>query len=494
MRCWTWCASGAALLVVGLGACGGELVGPVPVALVLTASDTITVTGATLSLTASAVDSAGAVVAAGPVVWSVADTVRGQVSEQGVFTARDSGRTYVRAQLAAPPLLDSLAVRIVPPGTVKWTWPAPAVDPTGQLPTLGGPALATDGTVYVLVETGGYPDFPATLVALSPAGVVRWTRPLLQVAGSNGVVVTPGTERIWLVGKRLFLITSTGDLLWDSLTAADIPAFLGGAATASVLIAAQGKQLAVYDAVDHGLRWQTPFAPLSDWLVPPTIVGQDRVLAKRTEDTLFVFDVADGDVLRLFLDPDTALDKAVFGTGTVPVADRYYLPTVNRLAAYDTAGPLLWLTEPLARGVTEPAVNPDGTLYIQDRTHGLGALNPDGTTRWYRRPLLPDGNWGTTPRWTWYGGPALAQGGSIYAAGRGAFYAYDAAGTLLWSYVADSAGTWQAFTGAPAIGPDGTVYTWTGTDVYAFWGSAPPEPNSPWPMWRHDAQRTGWAR
>lgn len=69
----------------------------------------------------------------------------------------------------------------------------------------------------------------------------------------------------------------------------------------------------------------------------------------------------------------------------------------------------------------------------------------------------------------------------------------DTAGATLWTHVADSAGVAQAFEGAPAIAPDGTVYTWTSTHLYAFWGSAPPEPDSPWPMWRHDAQRTGWA-
>lgn len=60
--------------------------------------------------------------------------------------------------------------------------------------------------------------------------------------------------------------------------------------------------------------------------------------------------------------------------------------------------------------------------------------------------------------------------------------------------MADSAGRPQRFLGAPAIGPDGTVYASTSTQVYAFYGPTGPDPNSPWPMWRHDAQRTGWAR
>ena len=41
------------------------------------------------------------------------------------------------------------------------------------MPILGGPALGMDGTAYVLVETGRFPDFGGTAVALSPDGTIR---------------------------------------------------------------------------------------------------------------------------------------------------------------------------------------------------------------------------------------------------------------------------------------------------------------------------------
>jgi hypothetical protein len=113
-----------------------------------------------------------------------------------------------------------------------------------------------------------------------------------------------------------------------------------------------GKRVVAFRAADHALLWLSQVAPLLSWLVPPTLT-------------------ADGRILRFFMDPDTGLDKRVFGRGTVPVGDRYYLPTQGRLAAHDTAGPLLWLTEDTGNGVTEPAVGPDGTLYTQNRGHGL---------------------------------------------------------------------------------------------------------------------------
>jgi hypothetical protein len=462
------------------------------VRLVITASDTLTAPNGRLTFTAVALDSAGEPVAAGAIAWSVSDTLRGRITGAGAFTGGPLvGPVWVYARLATPPLADSVAVRTVPPGTVKWTWPAAAVDPAGQFPTVGGPALGADGTVYALVETEKFPNWLATLVALSPRGEVQWTRQL-QLVSANYPVVTP-TQEVLVVGQRLWLIGSDGTLRWNILTDADGPTFSSGAVTAELAIAAHEFHVTAYRLATGDTVWQSPLAPWGSWLVPPTPVGSGSVYAKHSEDTLFVFRQSDGTILKTIVDPDTGVAD-VFGAGTVPVGARFYLPTWSRLAAFDTAGSLLWLTEEAGRGSTEPAVGPDGVLYVQNGRWGLQAINPDGTTQWYRRPLLPDNNWGTAPRWTWYGGAALAQGGIVYAAGQGAFYAYDAAGTLLWSYTADSAGTWQSFTGAPAIGPDGTVYTFTGTDVYAFWGPALPEPNSPWPMWRHDAQRTGWAR
>jgi outer membrane protein assembly factor BamB len=383
-----------------------------------------------------------------------------------------------------------VAVRVVLPGTVKWSWAA--ADAGRALPILGGPALGADGTVYVLVETSAWPDWLATLVALSPGGTVRWTRPLQEVS-ANYPVVTP-TGDILVVGKGVHLFGPDGTPRWEVATDAFAPPLNSGGATDELAIAAHGSHVTAFRLATGDTAWQSPLDPVDAWLVPPTIVSTSVVYGKKSADTLFVFRLSDGAVLRTFADPDTSVDKRVFGRGTVPLGDRFYLPTWNRLAAFDTAGPLRWLTDETMPGMSEPAVGPDGVLYVQNGRWGLQAINPDGTTRWYRRPQVPDGHWGTAPRWPWYGGAALAQGGIIYAAGRGGVYAYNAAGTLLWNYTADSADAWQAFSGAPAIAPDGTVYTFTSTHVYAFWASAPPEPNSPWPMWRHDAQRTGWAR
>jgi len=493
MRCSVRCVSRLALAVGLLGAACGEPTGPLPpVTLELTATDTIQVTGGTLTFTAVARDSTGAVVPGVAITWSVSEPGRGQITAGGVFTGGPAvGTLYVQAAVLGAGLAESLAVRVVLPGTVKWMW---AMSDVGgvTMPDIGGPALGHDGTIHVVtVRPPQAQPWFATLVALTPAGALAWSVPLEGV-DHNSPLVTPAGA-VLVAGQRVYAVEPDGTVRWQALMEANHPGFKSAAIGDGVAFVAHGYNLSALTLATGDTLWQSVRAPLSDWLVPPTVVGSAVVYAKHTADTLFAFRPSDGTVLRTYPDPNDTL-YATFGAGPVPVGARLYLPTWNRLAAFDTAGPLVWLSETVALGVSEPAISADGVLFVQNSRWGLQAINPDGTTRWYRRRALPDGNWWEAPRWNWYGGPALAEGGIIYGASRQGVFAYDTAGIHRWDYVADSAGVAQAFIGAPAIAPDGTVYTWTSTHVYAFWASGPPEPNSPWPMWRHDAQRTGWAR
>jgi outer membrane protein assembly factor BamB len=487
----------AALVVAAaavLAACGTETEPPVtprvPVRLVLTVSDTITVTGGTLTFAAVAVDSLDAPVAADPVTWSVTNPGRGTVTDAGVFTGGPLiGTLHVRARLVEPPLAESVAVRVVPPGTVRWTWPISEVSGF-SLSAISGPALGWDGTIYVVVVQDIVQPSLGTLVALSPRGRMLWAVPMEGVDHNSAVVTADGA--VVVAGKVVYVVEPDGAVRWQALMEANHPTLKGAAVGDGVAFVAHGRNLTALALAAGDTLWQSARSPFSSWLVPPTVVGSTLVYAKHTADTLFAFRQSDGTILKTYDDPDTSADMSVFGVGTVPVGDRFYLPTHGRLAAFDTAGPLLWLSD-LWANTAEPVVGHDGVLYVQN-SWGLLALNPDGATRWARCQLLPSGRCGEEQRWSWYGGGALASGGSVYGAGWDRFFAYDTAGTLLWQYQSDSAGVPQAFIGAPAIGPDGMVYTFTGTHVYAFWSSAPPEPGSPWPMWRHDAQRTGWAR
>ena len=178
---------------------------------------------------------------------------------------------------------------------------------------------------------------------------------------------------------------------------------------------------------------------------------------------------------------------------------RLIIPVAEQLEELDTTGTIVAIGPNLGLGMSEPAIGPDGTLYVQvPQNDGLFAFARVDVERW-RAPAL-------RPRWTWYGGPALAAGGVLYAATIDGFYALDLTLTgvnVRWRFPADTTQR-LIFIGAPLISTDGTVYTFTSCtngeetgpcsdELFAFWADLPVEPNSPWPMWRHDARRSGQA-
>jgi outer membrane protein assembly factor BamB len=443
----------------------------------ITAPDTAGIIGSSLALSATAYDSGGALVSSAAVVWRALTTARGRVDSLGrVQLGPSAGDFWVTATEPRSGATDTISLHAARDGELKWT--LPLRDPT---PNFGGPALGPDGMVFVLTLPPGS-EF-AALVAVSPLGAERW-RVRVDRTGHNAPVVGPdGT--VYVAGRTVRAFSPQGAIRWSHVMWGASAALFITAALAPggpLVVAGEDSPIAM-DLATGDTVWGGPVSPVGAWLVPPTIDG-NTVWIKKTEDSLYAFNLATGQIGRRIADPDTGLDKRSFGAGPVPVGSILLVPTRYRLAAFDTSGALRWLTANRGSGMSEPAIDAAGNVYVQDQADGLWALNPaTGAQRWRRLEA--------SPRWIWYGGPALAQGGTIYCAAGQGFYAYNTSGTLLWSYQTTPL---SSFTGAPVIAPDGTVYTYTDTALYAFWGLNPPEPNSPWPMWRHDAQRTGRAR
>jgi outer membrane protein assembly factor BamB len=84
--------------------------------------------------------------------------------------------------------------------------------------------------------------------------------------------------------------------------------------------------------------------------------------------------------------------------------------------------------------------------------------------------------------------PAIGADGTIYfGSWDDYFYALNPDGTLKWRFRAEN-----AIDSSPAIDTDGTIYfgSWDWY-FYALHSSSLGVANSPWPMFRHDPQRTG---
>jgi outer membrane protein assembly factor BamB len=119
-----------------------------------------------------------------------------------------------------------------------------------------------------------------------------------------------------------------------------------------------------------------------------------------------------------------------------------YARVGKKLHALDSTGKTLWTFEAESPLGSDPAVGPDGVLYLGASDHFLYAVNPDGKLRWRV------GGSGS-------GSPAVvAADGTIYVGGP-TLRALSPAGQTLWSVPGP-------FDGRMAIGDDGALYmsTW----------------------------------
>ena len=441
------------------------------------APDTAAVVGRTLIVEVMAYDARGARVPAPPLFWSTLDSTRAQFAGSGhIVLGPKPGDAAIVVRTSAG-VSDTQWVHGAYEGEVKWKFPIAQ----GELNSVDGPALGPDGTVYVLNIPFPGAQNVSDLYAITPGGDTLWVRRLNETNSSSHLVGPDGT--IYVAGAIVDALTPQGATRWTHLIATQGP-FLSGAIRPGTALVLAAENLFALDPASGDTTWVAARSGNGAWIIPVSI-ARDTLWAKKSGDSLYTFVLNTGALRTLRMpDPDSGRQVS-FGAGPVPVRGLVYVPSAYQLAAFDMTGVRAWSTPQGGLGVSEPAFDATGGLYVQTTGDGLLALDAaTGHERWRA---------GIRSRWAWYGGPAVAQGGVVYAAAGGGFYAYDTSGVRLWE-AHEGGATPGPFTGAPAIAPDGTVYTYTDTCVYAFWASHPPEPNSPWPMWRHDAQRSGVAR
>jgi outer membrane protein assembly factor BamB len=499
------CLAGVAIGLAWLLACcaGGEPTPPAPPALgpparlEVFASDSAVLAGHDLQLEVAAWDSLGRRLTHAEVVWRTLypGWLPVDSSAGTVHAAPDapSSRYPIWAVARETSVADTLDVHVARHGEVKWRLPI------GTAPLVGGPAQGPDGTIYVL---GDCYIIEATLYAVSPRGTVLWTRHLDQVGKFNYPIVGPDGS-IYVVGQYVWAFDPDGTLRWSMLTRPlefPLPNLPGGHAAAvsadGILYAAMGYDLFALRGSNGDTLWVGPRAPDAGWLVPPTVsVDRRTVYIKNTGTATMAFDATTGSQRWTVADPHP--NFPVIGVGPTLFGARLLAPSEGRLQELDTSGQVVGVTPSIGGGMSEPAIGPDGTLYVvHPQNIGIEAFQDISTSLWQQYGFR---SWKRE-----YGGPALAGGGILYVAGMEGFLALQLGGsgaTLRWRFPRP-AGNSIAFTGAPLIGPDGTVYSFTACDDYpapcsgelfAFWEDKLVEPNSPWPMWRHDARRSGQA-
>ena len=473
-------------------------IGPPIARLQIVAADTALLVGHTLALRVTAWDSSGQAVPSPHVLWSTAYPNWLPVDAHGIATADSSnpgGDFPVYATALVTGAVDTQVLHVARPGDLKWRLSL------GYMPTLGGPAVSSDGTLYVLGSVDLAHD-SATLFAVSQIGRVEWQHRLGHVNGANYPIVGADGS-VFVAGQYVYAFDHNGGNLW-SITIRPTEIYPNSPTGHSAAIAGGGTLFVAmaYDllalrAATGDTVWQGPRAADAGWLLPPSVSADGHTAyIKHVSDSLYAFDASTGGIRWGIPDAE---QNPYFGQGAALAGARFVIPNAEQLQEADTAGVLHATGPNLGFGMSEPAIAANGMLFVQvPQNYGLYAFNPADLEHWKMLGMRSD--------FSSYGGPALATRGVLYVAALDGFYAIqtsDTAGRALWRYPR-SVGQNLRFVGAPLIGSDGTVYTFTSCDygrdpgpcsdeLFAFWADLPTEPASPWPMWRHDARRSGQA-
>lgn len=382
-------------------------------------------------------------------------------------TALDAGRyralVMIRAAGAenSPQWVRFLLALAPAGGTLIWKT---SVGPTDSSPTLGA-----DGTIYLF---GADQSF----YALSSDGQVRWTfRAGGPILSASAAIAKDGTIYFGAEDGNLYALTPDGKEKWrfiGDLPIRSSPAigpdgaiYIGSGSQAS-------EDAKVYALQPNGTLKGRPFDTEGGVVSSPAIATSSVLYVGALDRRVYAINL-DGFYRQWrFRGGDSVSSSPAIGAdGTIYIGslDGY-------LYALAPDGKEKWRFQTNDGIVSSPAIGPDGTIYIGSLDHYLYAVKPDGQEKWRFQTEGPV-----------HSSPAVAADGVVYiGSDDGNLYAVNPDGKLHWSFKTDG-----EVRSSPVILGDGTIYIASRDGMlYAIRGEAGPA-NSPWPMFRHNAQRTG---
>jgi outer membrane protein assembly factor BamB len=353
---------------------------------------------------------------------------------------------------------------------LKWKFDT---DNTGGIASI---ALGRDGTLYAGANNGIY--------AISAGGAREW-----KAATGGAAYLSAGDDGMLYVASTRGLIFGylpNGTLSWDprqGLIAFGAPPSVGRNGT--VLFANSVSDLFAFrpdssQQPDWAQKTMRPGIIAADSSLPgealagglqnhnSPAIWRDETIALPRQHWIHLFDPDGTSAWFSELTPGQLGPAALADDGTIYVADDR-----GTFFAVGRSGNTLW-TSQLDGGLLGSAVvGADNTIYFVT-PNSVQALSPNGAQKWQTKTPFQ----GTT-------GLAIADDGTLYAAGTGGLYAVRADGSLKWTLHT------MAGTGAPTIAPDGTIYFACGYMwVCAVEDQGSPLAKSSWPKMYHDNANT----
>jgi outer membrane protein assembly factor BamB len=347
---------------------------------------------------------------------------------------------------------ESLQMEVTAPtGKLKWQVQLGNLD--SELPT--SPALAPDGTVYLIAEDGSL----LSLYAINPNGSQKWHYPNLRPSWSLfPAIAADGSIYVLSGDNSLKAISPLGQFRWSVPKVRTAPAI---ASDGTLYVGSSQPYLSAIDPTGV-VKWQyaTEGLVMSD----PVIASDGTVYADSSDGFLYA------------LNPNGTLKWrkqiswkpfALGADGTIH----------NCIGALNPQGEVKW-------GFPNdypclPVLSSDGGIYIVDilGTPRVGVYQAsDGTPRWVFLAT------GTTSGAV----PAVGANGVCYIGFTDKYlYALNPDGMVKQGYLL------QGPPSSAVIAPDGTIYVWAGGYLDALESDSLGLDSSSWPRFRHDNQNTG---
>ena len=347
------------------------------------------------------------------------------------ITIGSDSRVYV-------PCEDGKLYALDPNGSLIWSFDA-------NTPVLSAPTVGPDGTVCIGGQSG-------RLFAVDINGSLRWTYDTAGLIFSSPAVSEDGNLYFCSQDGTLYALAQDGSLLWSFETNGPGEE-LTGSIFASPAIGNDGTiyigglydpNLYAVDPNDGSIKWKCHFES-DGWPFASPVVADDGTIYQTLiyDSRLYAINHNTGDIIWSvdLADPNSGFFDSDY-SNSYPDAD----------------------------GWSEPALGPDGTIYVSLDDPYLRAVDPDGSIKW------------ATALGT-LGGFTLTVGsdGNIYAAcDDGTLYVVNPDGENVAQFQSDS---WLSY---PVIAADNTVIvadsrdnsmlvTYEKNKVYAISSSCPEE-------------------